>query len=90
MNEEIEQGKLRRLEQKVDALTALVYLQTVLLAVLLASYVVPLVPILIAVALIVLALLVLFRRGLPRWGRRLGHFFGAVSAKPSKSPSKTG
>ena len=64
--------RMRRLERKVDNLTWMLGLQTALLAVFAFSWILQISRYLVLVFLIAVPTLVVFRRSLPTWGRRIG------------------
>jgi hypothetical protein len=72
----MDRERLRRLERKVDQLTWLVRLQTVLLALIAVVYLLKISSVLLLILLVVVPLLILFNRSLPQWGRRLGSIWG--------------
>jgi hypothetical protein len=72
MNRDMDQERLRRLERKVDNLAWMMRLQTALLALIAVVYLLQISRFLFMILLIVIPLLIIFRRTLPYWGRKLG------------------
>jgi len=89
MTNEHDEHRLSRLEQKVDTLNRLTTVQIVIVVGLTAVYFFSLLHWLIIVVALVLAVLVLFRRALPRWAHRCSQFFGSPSSEKKSSSAKT-
>ncbi len=72
MNPDSDQNRLQRLERKVDNLTWLLSLQTMLLSALAVAYLLQLSGYLFLVMVVTIPVLIVFRRSLQACGRRLG------------------
>ena len=77
MNPDIEPARLRRLERKVNHLMWMMRLQTALLGLVVIAYLLQMSTRLFLILLVVVPLLVLFRRSLPHWARKLGSYFAS-------------
>jgi hypothetical protein len=81
--------RLARLERKIDTLTWIVGVQSVLLGVVTISYLLQLTRHLILFLLFLVPFLVIFRRHLPQWFRRLGQLWAAVDRRRIKFGEST-
>jgi hypothetical protein len=89
MNRDPNQDRLRRLERKVDNLVWMVRLQTALLAGIAVVYLLKLSSTLFLFLLIAVPVLVIFRRSIPQWGRRLGSLW-ATPHRPGEQVGAPG
>ena len=84
MNSGFEQDQLRRLERKVDTLTWVLGVQTVLLFVGSLGFLLRASGYLLMMVLVAGALLIVFRRYVPQWRSKLSQLWGLVDRRRVK------
>lgn len=80
---EAESSRLEALERRLERLTSVLIVQSILLAVVVLLYAFSTMPIIAACLLVAVPVLVFNRKSLPKWGRSLGRFFGQFGVRPS-------
>jgi hypothetical protein len=84
-----ESKRLRRLEHKIDRLIWLCGIQTTVIVIVTAHYLLSQFPTFAVAVVVALPVLYLFRRALPGWTRRVSQMLGLVISGGASTSSKT-
>ena len=90
MTADRESKRLRGLEHKVDRLIWVCGIQTTVIVIVTAHYLLSQFPTFAVAIVIALPILYLFRRALPRWTRRVGQMLGLLMSGDSASKTREG